>query len=168
MAFRSGSGSRQSDSAAAAGAWQLLVYRPTGSGHEPPVRRSVDARLHAPLRHTEAVLAPYDPDASSTTSPGARSATSSATPSYHGHEGIRKWTRDRYDAWEAIEDECQELIDAGDKVISFVISRGRGRSSGVEAELRHYGVWTMREGKIARVAWYYSREDAHRAAGLEE
>ena len=60
----------------------------------------------------------------------------------------------------------QELIDAGDKVISLVVTRGRGRSSGVETELRHYGVWTIRDAKIARVAWFYSREDALRAAGL--
>ena len=116
-------------------------------------------------RDSEAVLAAYHPNVEYDFSGGPLRDLVGDTV-YHGHEGIRKWTRDRYDAWEAIEDECQELIDAGDKVISLVVSRGRGRSSGVEADLRHYGVWTIRDAKVARVAWFYSREDALRAARL--
>lgn len=116
---------------------------------------------------TEAVLAAYDPDVEYdfSDSPLASLIGSSV---YRGHEGMRKWVRDRYDAWDRIEDECKELIDAGDHVISFVVSRGRGRSSGVDAELRHYGVWTIRDGKVTRVAWFYSRDDALAAAGPRE
>ncbi len=87
---------------------------------------------------------------------------------YYGHDGIRQWVRDRDEHWEAAEDECQDLIDAGDHVISFVFTRGRGRLSGVETELKHYGVWMIRSKKIVRVAWFYSREEALQAAGLSE
>lgn len=94
----------------------------------------------------------------------ARHDTETVLAAY-GHDGMRKWVRDRYDAWETIEDDCQELIDAGDHVITFVITRGRGRSSGAEVALRHYGVWTLRDGKIVRVSWFQTREEALQAAG---
>ena len=116
---------------------------------------------------TEAVLAAYDPNVEYDFSQSPL-ATLIGSSIYRGHEGMRQWVRDRYDAWETIEDECQELVGAGPHVISFVASRGRGRSSGVQTELRHYGVWTIREGTIIRVAWFYTWEDAQRAAGMIE
>jgi hypothetical protein len=33
---------------------------------------------------------------------------------------------------------------------------------------RNAGVWTVRGGKVVRVAWFSSREEALRAAGLGE
>jgi ketosteroid isomerase-like protein len=35
-------------------------------------------------------------------------------------------------------------------------------------EFRHYGVWTLRDGKIIRVARFYDRKQALEAAGLSE
>ena len=87
---------------------------------------------------------------------------------YRGHDALRSMFRERYeDAWSTIEDELEELIDAGPHVISVVRSRGRGRSSGVEVEKAHAGVWTIRDGTIVRVEWM-SREEALKAAGLSE
>jgi ketosteroid isomerase-like protein len=123
--------------------------------------------FEAVTRHdTEAVLSAYDPDVVYDFS-GSPLVGLIGDTTYCGHGGMRKWVRDRYDAWESIEDDCRELIDAGDCVVTFVITRGRGRSSGVDTELRHYGVWTVRDGKIVRVAWFYTREEALQAAGLE-
>jgi ketosteroid isomerase-like protein len=122
----------------------------------------------AAARHdTEAVLTAYDPNVEYDFSGGPLGSLIGDTL-YRGHDGIRDWVRDRYEAWETIEDDCVELIDAGEHVITYVVTRARGRSSGVDTELRHYGVWTLRGGKIVRVAWFYGREDALRAAGLEE
>jgi ketosteroid isomerase-like protein len=87
---------------------------------------------------------------------------------YRGHEGLRRWFRQYREAWENVEDHCEELIDAGDYVISLVTDRGRGLSSGVEVEWKQYGVWTIREGKIVRVAWFRERSEALEAAGLRE
>jgi uncharacterized protein len=85
---------------------------------------------------------------------------------YHGYDGIRTWNRERYEAWESVEETCEGLIDHGEYVVSTVTSRGRGRSSGADVAWTHYGVWTFREGKIVRVAWFRTREDAFEAAGL--
>jgi ketosteroid isomerase-like protein len=85
-----------------------------------------------------------------------------------GHEGMRVFFRERAEAWEEIEDECEELIDAGHEVISVVTVRGRGRTSGVVVETRMAGVWTIRDGKVVRVVWLPTRDEALEAVGLRE
>ena len=88
---------------------------------------------------------------------------------YLGHEGIRRFIQERYDdAWAEVEDHLDELIDAGEQVISVVTSRGRGLASGVEVERELAGLWTIRAGKIVRVAWFGTRAEALAAAGLSE
>lgn len=85
---------------------------------------------------------------------------------YRGHEGIRSFIRERYEeAFQSVEDHCDELIDAGDHVISVVTSRGRGRASGAEVERTFAAVWTILNGKITRVEWLGSRAEALEAAG---
>ena len=87
---------------------------------------------------------------------------------YRGHEGLKQMFRERYDdAWREVEDDLEEVIDAGDRVVSVVSSYGRGRASGAEVRMTHAGVWTIRDGKVVRVEWM-SREDALEAAGLRE
>jgi ketosteroid isomerase-like protein len=73
-----------------------------------------------------------------------------------------------YEAWERVEPDLRELLDAGDHVVSIEITRGRGRASGVEVELQQYGVWTIRDGKIVRARWFTTRQEALEAAGLSE
>jgi ketosteroid isomerase-like protein len=87
---------------------------------------------------------------------------------YHGHEGLRNAFHEYHEAWESIEDNWEELVDAGEHVVSVVKSRARGRASGVEVGGTQYGVWTLSEGTIVRVVWFRSREEALKAAGLSE
>jgi ketosteroid isomerase-like protein len=83
---------------------------------------------------------------------------------YRGVDGVRRWMRDLYGAWEHMELEVEELIDAGDQVVLVQCVRGRGRLSGIEIEYRPAGIWTIREERIVRVVWFASREEA--LAGL--
>lgn len=87
---------------------------------------------------------------------------------FHGHDGLRRFFRERNAVWGEIEDVPRELIDAGEHVVSVDTERGRGRSSGVEAEMTQYAVWTIRKGKVVRVVWFPSRAEALEAAGLSE
>ena len=89
---------------------------------------------------------------------------------YIGHEGVKELFQERRaDAWESVADRCEELIDAGnDQVVSVVTTKGRGRVSEAEVELVHAGLWTIRNGKVTRAAWFGSREKALEAAGLSE
>ena len=59
--------------------------------------------------------------------------------------------------------EPKELIDAGDKVLAFIRTSGRGKASGVAVEAHVWNVWTFRNGKP--VEWTYFGED--RRAALE-
>ena len=130
------------------------------------VRRLFDAVAG---RDAATVLALYDRDLEWDGSRSRWSELLQAGVSFRGHEGLRRFSRAYYEMWESFHDEIQELIDAGDHVVSVVTTRGRGRASGIDVEWRgNAGVWTIREGKIVKVAWFSTRSEALKAVGLEE
>lgn len=85
---------------------------------------------------------------------------------YRGHDGVRAFYRHYYEAWERVDYEIEELIDAGEQVVSVVTNGGRGRGSGISLEWRVPGVWTIKDGKIVRVVFFSSRDEALEAARL--
>lgn len=85
---------------------------------------------------------------------------------YRGHDGLRRFFREWHEAWETIDYSFEELIDAGDnEVVSVVTRRARGRASGADVRWALALVWTLRNGKVARLAWFPTRADALEAAG---
>ncbi len=85
---------------------------------------------------------------------------------YRGHDGLRSWFREFAEAWEEHDDILEELIDAGEHVVSVVTTRVRGRTSGADVQItRHAAVWTVRGGKVTRVVWVPTRERALEVAG---
>jgi ketosteroid isomerase-like protein len=88
---------------------------------------------------------------------------------YHGHDGLRAFYREWNGAWETVESDVEELIGAGERVVSVETTRGRGVASGAAVELHQCGIWTIRDGRIVRVEWLdATREEALEAAGLSE
>jgi ketosteroid isomerase-like protein len=87
---------------------------------------------------------------------------------YRGHEGLRRFFREWHEAWGSIEYDYDELIDAGEQVISVVTRHARGRASGAEVEMPLALIFTLRQGKVVRVVWFRTREEALEAAGLTE
>ena len=86
---------------------------------------------------------------------------------YRGHAGIEEWRRAAIDVWQSFTGELDELIDAGDKVVTAVTMRGKGKESGVDVEMRVFQVWTVRDSKVVRVVGgYRDRSEALEAAGL--
>ena len=88
-----------------------------------------------------------------------------------GRDQTRAWFEREMDGWEDGRTHWQpkELIDAGDKVVAFIRTGGRGKASGVEVEAHVWNVWTFRGGKP--VEWTYFGDDrtsAFEAAGLAE
>ena len=83
-----------------------------------------------------------------------------------GHDGLKKFFREWHEAWGDIDYTYDELIDAGDRVISIVTRHARGRASGIEVERPFALLWTVREGRVIRVVWFLDRDDALEAAGL--
>ena len=53
---------------------------------------------------------------------------------YRGIESARKWCREWFTAWQALGFEY-ELVDAGDRVVTLLDLRMRGRASGIEVAL---------------------------------
>jgi ketosteroid isomerase-like protein len=85
---------------------------------------------------------------------------------YRGHDGVRGYMAQVYDAFEDYRPEIEDLLDRGDKVITLAIEHGRGRGSGATVEARRTAhVWTMREGKAIRLDLYLDRAKALEAAG---
>ena len=73
-----------------------------------------------------------------------------------------------FEGWETWQMKPEQFNDAGDQVAVVVRYRARGRASGVEVEGRESALWTLREGKVVRYAWFHEAADALEAAGLAE
>ena len=115
------------------------------------------------------VLDLYDPDVEMdfSASPFADFMTTSAR--LRGVDEVRSRFRDWYEAFDNVETDVDELIDAGEHVVVVFTYRGRGRASGAEVEWKRMaGLWTFREGKVVRVAWLRTRAEALQAVGLGE
>ena len=127
------------------------------------VRRVYEA---ATRRDAATVLALYDPEVELDST--RLGIVDSAGGVYRGHEGLRSFFRGWHEAWGNIEYDYEELIDAGEQVISVVTRHARGRASGIEVERPFALLWSLREGKVVRVVWFLDRAEALKAAGLSE
>jgi ketosteroid isomerase-like protein len=86
-----------------------------------------------------------------------------------GVEGLVSVWREWLSPWETYRTEVEDFLDAGeDRVVVLIRDRGRLRESDSEVELVSASVWTLRDGKIARIEFHTSRPQAFRAAGLED
>jgi ketosteroid isomerase-like protein len=125
-------------------------------------------------RDGEAVFAAYDPDIEFDTSEvrtiaGMEDSNPDFPERVRGRHAVRAALHEWVSAWEIVDYEHEELIDAGDQVVHFIRQRIRGRTSGIEFTFRPYAqVWTLRAGKITAMKVYADRADALEAAGLSE
>ena len=114
------------------------------------VRRVYEAAAH---RDAPTVLELYDPEVEL----DATRLGVTDSDVYHGHDGLQSLFREFAETFDEIEYSYEELIDAGDQVISIVTRHARGRTSGVEVERPFTLLWTLRDGKVVRVVWYLTR-----------
>ncbi len=125
------------------------------------VRRVYDALANP----GEDVIALWDPDVEFDVSRDIWGAVMGGGH-YRGVDGVRAWMLDLYAAWEKLDIDLEELIEAEDDVVAVIRVAGRGRVSGIEMEYRPAGVWTIRDGRIVRVVWFVDRDEALEAAGI--
>jgi ketosteroid isomerase-like protein len=85
-----------------------------------------------------------------------------------GHEQFGEYCRRFYDVWEEFRWELEEVIDAGDSIVSEALLKGRARASGIEITQRLFLVADVRGSKIVRLREYLDRQEALEAAGLSE
>ena len=85
-----------------------------------------------------------------------------------GLEALNEAMREFLDAWELGTATAGEIIDGGEQVIAENVWRGRGKTSGIDIEVRLWSVWTLVEGKAIQVVQYENRSEALEAAGSIE
>ncbi len=88
---------------------------------------------------------------------------------YAGIEGARQFNADWAEAWDDLEFEVEDYIDAGEeRVVTIVHQRGRSKATGVPVEMRLGMVWTIQDRQGIRMQMYASPDEALEAAGLAE
>jgi ketosteroid isomerase-like protein len=82
-----------------------------------------------------------------------------------GAKGVRqRWL----DTWEGHSIGVEDLTGADENVVATIHVSGRGKGSGVEANLQVYGHYKLRDGRIVYLFEYPDRASALEAAGLKE
>jgi ketosteroid isomerase-like protein len=79
---------------------------------------------------------------------------------------VRDYLASLDEEWDDFRQEVEEAFDAGDRVVVFLNTHGRGRSSGVELHLQVAHVLCFKDGKCVENETYLDRDEALRAAGL--
>lgn len=86
----------------------------------------------------------------------------------HGHDGIEGFIRNQTEAFDPLQVETLEYLDAGDRVVVPIRFGGRARYTGMEVTFEVIHVVTVRGRQVARVDMYQDRAEALEAAGLGE
>jgi ketosteroid isomerase-like protein len=85
-----------------------------------------------------------------------------------GIDAIRRQFARWYEAYPDLRVEPLESRANGDQVFVWVRFSGHGAGSGVPIHMELAHLWTVRDGKAARVAEYFDRSEALDAIGLRE
>ena len=92
--------------------------------------------------------------------PGAREGTV-----YRGKEDVVAWYTELLAEWDGLESEPGAMTEVGGgQIVVEETWRARGRQSGVQVEMRAASVFTIREGRITRVRYFRSADEALAAA----
>jgi len=62
----------------------------------------------------------------------------------------------------------EDLIDAGNAVVTRQRVHLSGVQSGIEGDQQSSSVWTLREGKVVMLEYFWDHQEALEAAGLRE
>jgi ketosteroid isomerase-like protein len=124
------------------------------------VLRGMDAFSRAAWEESVELMAPEVEWHDAPDLPGARV--------YQGREGVLARWKDMAEALDDFTVEVEQFFDAGDEVVVFLTSRGRGRISGIEVSRQLAQVATVRDGQVIKIVGYDDRAQALAAAGLSE
>lgn len=89
-----------------------------------------------------------------------------AAESHWGVDGAIAAMTDHLAPWAEYRNLPERYVEAGDRVVVLAHEHGLLRSGG-ELELEIGGVWTFRAGKISRVEYFASHEQALHSAGVD-
>jgi ketosteroid isomerase-like protein len=86
---------------------------------------------------------------------------------YRGIGGLRAAWLDWLEPWERYSAGVEDVVDAGGGRV-VVLTRDRACPKGTTAEIDFLGapIWTVRDGKVARIEFYFDRAEGLAAAGI--
>jgi ketosteroid isomerase-like protein len=86
---------------------------------------------------------------------------------FSGIDGLRAAWVDWLSPWESYNAVIEDVIDANDGRV-LVLTRDRACPTGADADVYFAGapVWTVRDGKVGRIEFYFDRAEGLAAAGL--
>ena len=79
---------------------------------------------------------------------------------------MRRWVSDWSSAWSEFTLQPERFIDGGECVVVILRMKATGAASGIEIERQDGIVYRVRDGKVARLDYFNSAEQALAAAGL--
>jgi ketosteroid isomerase-like protein len=85
----------------------------------------------------------------------------------HGPDSVIQFFHEWVEPWEELHIDWELEQGEPDRVLASIDMGGRGRGSGVPAEMRFFQVWTFRGRRAVRMEMYNDEDQARRAAGLE-
>jgi ketosteroid isomerase-like protein len=127
------------------------------------VRRAVEAFNEAGASAVVAMSEIYDTNIEFQEDPKLPEAGT-----YRGFEAVREYFLGFLDSFEDYTYDIEDAIDVGDMVLVFNRQRARGKSSGVEVDMRNSWLFTLRDGRITHIRSYWDKAQALEAAGLSE
>jgi ketosteroid isomerase-like protein len=83
---------------------------------------------------------------------------------YVGHQGVLELAAGMDEVWAEIRFEPLEFVDLGERVVVVERLVGKGKGSGVEVGQTWGAIWTLRDGRVARLEVGYADLDAALAA----
>jgi ketosteroid isomerase-like protein len=84
----------------------------------------------------------------------------------HGHEGFVAAMENPSEAFDSWRHQPLAFHDCSDRVLVDIMLSTRGQGSGIEFQRPEWHVWTLRDGKAARVAWLEDEAEARHLAGV--
>jgi hypothetical protein len=86
---------------------------------------------------------------------------------FKGLAGLRYLWLEWLTPWASYRAEVEEMVDLGDQVLVLVRDCGTRAGDDHEVAVSSAAIWTLREGKVAEIAFHVDRSTAFKAVGLE-
>ena len=90
--------------------------------------------------------------------------TASVTGRFGLIEFLNTWT----ESFTSEHIDAEDIVDRGDQVLVMVRHSARGMTSGIDIDQRFAMVWTLRNGRAARMDMYLTRDEALASMGSTE
>jgi ketosteroid isomerase-like protein len=87
--------------------------------------------------------------------------------SVYRFDQFRRLSEEFANSWESVRYEADEIIEAGDQVVTPWTNHVVGRD-GIELEAHGTWLWTFRDDSVVRLCLYQELQEALEAAGLRE